>query len=300
MAEEKVHGANLALVTDGVRARAASRRGLLDTDELDAFFGLARIWPVLATSAVAVARELVRERPDVTEVVLFGELAGGRYPHPHVPEVAGLAPVQTGVWYSPDLVWLGFDAVARTASGPLWLGRAELEERLSRTGLGCVPLLGRGRRNELRELPVEFPTRVPAGLGLPELPDNRAEGYVLKPAGSWPSWEKGERPTLKVKHPAFAEDDRYNGSRPFIPPPEGAAGVPAWLLAAAVDRLTPARVASGRSKLGPAAKPDALAAEVLDDLLTDLAEDVGGLSAPDRASLAAALTPGVRTLVTLA
>jgi hypothetical protein len=104
---------------------------------------------------------------------------------------------------------------------------------------------------------------------------------------------------LKVKHPAFAEDARYNGARPFTPPPEGAAGVPGWLLAAAVDRLTPTRVASGRSKLGPAAGPEKLAAEVLDDLLTDLAEEIGGLPETDRTSLATALMPGVRVLIDL-
>ncbi|MBA9001612.1 RNA ligase family protein [Thermomonospora cellulosilytica] len=297
VAEEKVHGANLAIVTDGERARAASRRGPLEEEALDAFFGLARIWAELAAGAVAVARGLIRDLEGVAEVVVYGELAGGRYPHPDVPVVDGLVPVQTGVWYAPDLVWLGFDAVVRTSSGVLWLGRAELEERLSGVGLRCVPLLGRGRRNELREPAVEFPTRVPAMLGLPELPGNRAEGYVLKPAGSWASWEKGERPVLKVKHPAFAEDARYNGARPFVPPPGGAAGVAGWLLAEAVDRLTPARVAAGRSKLGPAARPEELAAEVIEDLLTDLADDIGGLSEPDRTRLAAVLLPGARVLI---
>ncbi|MGK5557729.1 RNA ligase family protein [Actinomadura kijaniata] len=292
VAEEKVHGAHLALVSDGRTARAAGRRGPLDEDRLETFFGVTRLWPVLATAATAAARAAGRE------VILYGELAGGGYPHPRVPPVEGVGPVQTGVWYSPDLVWLAFDGAVATSSGTRWMSRAELADLVARVGLRCVPLVGRGPRQKLRELPVDFPTLVPGALGLPELPGNRAEGYVLKPAGSWDTGERGPRPVLKVKHPGFAEDARYDGARPFVPPPGGVTGVPAWLLAAAVERLTPPRADAARSKLGPAADTAALAAEVVADLLADLADDLGGLPEPDRRRLAAALTPAARTLAT--
>ncbi|GAA1533266.1 hypothetical protein GCM10009678_14520 [Actinomadura kijaniata] len=289
VAEEKVHGAHLALVSDGRTARAAGRRGLLDGERLETFFGVTRLWPVLATAAAAAAREVGQD------VVLYGELAGGGYPHPQVPPVEGVGPVQTGVWYSPDLVWLAFDG----AVGTRWMSRGELADLMSCVGLRCVPLLGQGPRQKLRELTVDFPTRVPGALGLPELPGNRAEGYVLKPAGPWDTGERGPRPVLKVKHPGFAEDARYDGARPFVPPPGGVTGVPPWLLAAAVERLTPPRVDAARSKLGPAADTAVLAAEVVADLLADLDGDLGGLPEPDRQRLAAALAPAARTLTAL-
>ncbi|WP_255268999.1 RNA ligase family protein [Actinomadura madurae] len=232
-------------------------------------------------------------------MVLYGELAGGGYPHPQVPTVEDIGPVQTGVWYCPDLVWLAFDGAVNTSSGPRWMSRAELADLVTSVGLECVPLVGQGRRQELRELSVDFPTLVPGALGLPELPGNRAEGYVLKPAGAWDTSERGPRPVLKVKHPDFAEDARYNGARPFVPPPGGVTGVAAWLLAAAVERLTPPRVDAARSKLGPAADTVELAAEVVADLLADLDDDLGGLPESDRRRLAAALTPAARTLATL-
>ncbi|XVQ09412.1 RNA ligase family protein [Spirillospora sp. CA-255316] len=293
VAEEKVHGAHLALVSDGRTARAAGRRGLLDEDRLEAFFGVTRLWPVLATAAAAAARAAGQE------VILFGELAGGGYPHPQVAPVEDIGPVQTGVWYGPDLVWLAFDGAVRTPSGPRWMGRAELAELVDEAGLACVPLLGRGPRQKLADLTVDFPTLVPGALGLPDLPGNRAEGYVLKPAVSWDTGERGPRPVVKVKHPGFAEDARYNGARPFVPPPGGVTGIPAWLLTAAVERLTPPRADAARSKLGPAADPAELAAEVVDDLLADLDDDLGGLPEPDRRCLAAALTPAARTLAAL-
>jgi Rnl2 family RNA ligase len=290
VAEEKVHGAHLSLVSDGRTTRAGGRRGLLDEDRLETFFGVARLWPVLATAAAAAARAAGQD------VILYGELAGGGYPHPQVPPVEDIGPVQTGVWYSPDLVWLAFDGAVSTSSGTCWMGRAELADLLAGVGLECVPLVGQGPRQKLRELPVDFPTLVPGTLGLPELPGNRAEGYVLKPAGSWDTSERGPRPVLKVKHPDFAEDARYNGARPFVPPPGGVTGVPAWLLAAAVERLTPPRVDAARSKLGPAADTAVLAAEVVADLLADLDDDLGGLPEPHHQRLAAALTPAARML----
>ncbi|MEO3822685.1 RNA ligase family protein [Actinomadura sp. B10D3] len=293
MAEEKVHGAHLALVSDGRTARAAGRRGLLDEERLEAFFGVTRLWPVLATAAAAAARAVGQD------VVLYGELAGGGYPHPQVPPVEDIGPVQTGVWYCPDLVWLAFDGAVSTSSGPRWMSRAELADLAAGVGLQCVPLVGQGRRQELRELAVDFLTLVPGALGLPELPGNRAEGYVLKPAAAWDTSERGPRPVLKVKHPDFAEDARYNGARPFVPPPGGVTGVAAWLLAAAVERLTPPRVDAARSKLGPAADTAELADEVVADLLADLDEDLGGLPDSDHRGLAAALTPAARTLATL-
>ncbi|WP_283137206.1 RNA ligase family protein [Rhizohabitans arisaemae] len=293
VAEEKVHGAHLALVSDGRTAQAAGRRGLLDEDRLESFFGLTRLWPVLATAAAAAARTAEQK------VILYGELAGGSYPHPQVPPVEGVDPVQTGVWYSPDLVWLAFDGAVRTSSGLRWMGYAELTELLAEVGLDRVPLLGQGRRQQLGELPVDFPTSVPGRLGLPELPGNQAEGYVLKPATSWDTSERGPRPVLKVKHPGFAEDSRYDGARPFVPPPGGVTGVPAWVLTAAVERLTPPRVDAARSKLGPAVDAAGLAAEVVADLLTDLDDDLGGLSELHRQRLAAALAPAAGMLAAL-
>lgn len=103
---------------------------------------------------------------------------------------------------------------------------------------------------------------------------------------------------LKVKHPDFGEDARYNGARPFVPPLSGGTGVPAWLLAAAVERLTPPRASAVRSKLGPAADTADLAAEVVADLLTELNDDLGVLAESDRERLAAVLVPAARTLVT--
>ncbi|WP_170991089.1 RNA ligase family protein [Herbidospora galbida] len=172
-------------MSDGGTTRPAGRRGVLEEERFEAFFGVTRLWPVLATAAAAAARAVQGES------VLYGELAGGGYPHPDVASVDGVGPVQTGVWYSPDLVWLTFDGAVRSGSGVRWLGRDELGALVESVGLSLVPLVGRGRRTEVLELPVDFDSLVPRTLGLPELAGNRAEGYVVKPAGSWDTAVRG-------------------------------------------------------------------------------------------------------------
>ncbi|MEV7026572.1 RNA ligase family protein, partial [Kitasatospora sp. NPDC093558] len=275
VALEKVHGAHFAVVCDGDGVRPAKRREVLPDDALDGFFGVSRIWPQLAVAAARFASAVRADEGADAVVTVYGELAGGSYPHPDVPTVAGAEPVQTGVWYAPDLHWLPFDATAETAAGPWWLADRAVREAADAAGLTCVPALGYGPLNVLQDLPSAFPTKLPALLGLPSLPDNLAEGYVLKPAGEWQGTDASgpyARPVAKVKHKAFAEDERYDGSRPYLAPPEGAAGVPAWLLVQASALLTPARAAGAVSKLGPHTPADAVAKEILKDVAEELAE----------------------------
>ncbi|MEU9045511.1 MULTISPECIES: RNA ligase family protein [unclassified Kitasatospora] len=298
-AAEKVHGAHFAIVCEGDSVRAAKRRELLDDEALDDFFGVSRIWPRLAVAAARFARAVRETWGPSAVVTIYGELAGGRYPHPEVPAVAGVDPVQTGIWYDPGLRWLPFDATVQTPEGRWWIADRALRTTAATAGLTCVPLLAHGPLNALHDLPVLFPSRVPALNGLPELADNLAEGYVLKPAGQWQ--ELGTegavvRPLVKVKQRAFAEDERYGGARPYLPPPEGAAGVPAWLLVQASALLTPARAAAAVSKLGPRTATEAVAEEIAQDVTDELAEALGGLETSARAALRRSLEPGALAL----
>ncbi|WP_051809121.1 RNA ligase family protein [Streptomyces sp. NRRL S-378] len=291
VAHEKVHGANFAVVCDTAGAHPAKRRELLGDDGLDDFFGVGRIWPALAVAATRCARSL-REAAGAAPsavVTLYGELAGGRYPHPDVPAVPDAAAVQTGVWYAPGLIWLPFDATVTGEDGPHWVGDRTLRAAAASAGLLCVPLLAEGPLARLQELPVLFPTRLPGLLGLPALPDNLAEGLVVKPAGE----SRGPaRPMAKVKQPAFAEDGRFDGARPYQAPAEGAAGVPGWLLAHGTGLLTPARAASAVSKLGPRTAPADVAAEIARDAAEEVALELGGLDGATRRALEDSLHAG--------
>ncbi|WP_030761783.1 hypothetical protein [Streptomyces sp. NRRL F-2664] len=116
---------------------------------------------------------------------------------------------------------------------------------------------------------------------------------MIKPAGE--SWGP-TRPMAKDKQPAFAEDDRFDGARPYRAPAGGAAGVPGWLLAHGTGLLTPARAASAVSKLGPRTPPGDLAAEIARDAAEEAAEGLGGLDGATRRALEESLLPGALAL----
>jgi hypothetical protein len=269
----------------------------LREDALDAFFGVSRIWPALAVAAARCAAALRSAAGSAeAQLTLYGELAGGGYPHADVEAVDQAQPVQTGVWYAPDLFWLVFDARLSVGERHWWAAERTVRAAAADAGLTVVPVLARGPLARLRDLPAAFPTRVPALFGLPEIEDNLAEGYVLKPAVEWEESSGDARPLLKVKQKAFAEDERFAGARPFLPPPEGAAGVPAWLVVRAAALLTPARAAAAVSKLGPGVGGESVAEEIVRDAVEEVAEEVGGLEEEQARGLAGALLPGARAL----
>jgi Rnl2 family RNA ligase len=293
VATEKVHGAHFAIVCGPTEVQPAKRRELLGEDDLDGFFGVSRIWPAVSVAAARCAALLRNTEDDV--VTLYGELAGGRYPHPGVEQDQNAQPVQTGVWYAPTLFWLLFDAQIAVGERRWWVAERQVRAASAEAGLMCVPVLARGALKQVQDLPATFPSRVPALFGLPEIEDNLAEGYVLKPAIEWD--EETARPVLKVKQKAFAEDERFAGARPYIAPPEGAAGVPAWLVVQAAALLTPTRAAAAVSKVGPGTAAEVVAAEIAKDAAEEVSEELGGLDAGHMEGLVDALMAGARTLV---
>ena len=155
--------------------------------------------------------------PEV-DVVLYGELFGGAYPHPAVPALTALMAVQTGIWYAADLRCSPSSVSSWRApeqGGGVLLGASEVG-RLAAAAVGLLapPVLGRGsRRAEVLALAQRFPTRVPALLGLPPIDGNVAEGFVVAL----------DRPTsfdapvaCKRKIPEMREAE-FDGSEAFAP-----------------------------------------------------------------------------------
>jgi Rnl2 family RNA ligase len=255
VALEKMHGGQLVVASDGEAVHVGKRKAWLAEDE--PFFG----WQLLASELGDGVRKLARET-GAKQTVLFGELIGGGYPHPDVPAVPGLSPVQTGIWYTPGLAWVAFDALVAAGDddGGELLAHRELEELAEVAGVRMAPRLLRGTRAELERVEVRFPTRVPAWFGLPPLAENLAEGVVLKPdARCAPE----ERPVIKRKLPEF-DDERFREGEGWDPGRLGEAELVSW-----IERLVqPARLASARSKVG--ADPAAIVDEVALDVAIDL------------------------------
>ena len=251
---EKVHGANFCLVTDGREVRCANRREWLRAGET--FYGWEalrdRLRPaVLELHALTAATTI----PGLRRAAVYGELFGGGYPHPDVPPVSGVQPVQTGVWYAPGIEFCAFDLAVETADGARrYLDADAMRDLCDRAGLLTAPPLATGRLTDALNFSLGFDSAVSARLGLPPLPGpNVAEGVVVRPARETAlETPKGSvRLLLKRKIATFSEDQRYGRAEKWEAEAQGPpGGVGETLLWEARARLNANRLANAVSKVG--------------------------------------------------
>lgn len=189
VATEKIHGANFSAhcAADGT-VEFASRSGLLSP--ADNFFGFRSqgLDATLAVRARALRDVLVGTHADADAcIIIYGELCGGHYPHGDVTAPPGVLPVQKGVWYSPDIVFVGFDVfVSAVSTGG---GRAGfLDFEIARTaslsaGFHYAEPLFVGDLAGCLSFDSRFTSRLATQtLGLPPLGGpNLAEGLVVRP-----------------------------------------------------------------------------------------------------------------------
>jgi Rnl2 family RNA ligase len=258
VALEKIHGAQMLIAVAGDAVRFGKRKAWLADDE--PFFGWQLVRAGLAERARAAARAI-----GAPLVVLYGELLGGGYPHPEVAAVPGMQPVQTGIWYAPDLRWAVFDALvaADDADGGELLSFRELSDMCKETGMLHAPVVRAGPRTHCEVAPTRFASRVPAALGLPPLADNFAEGLVIRPDARTRPGERAiyKRKIAEFDELRFKEAEAWDSTqRPDL------AALCLW-----AERMTnPARVASAASKWG---RDDRAA--ILDEVELDVLIDLG-------------------------
>lgn len=280
VALEKVHGAQMVIAVDGEGVHFGKRKAWLRHDE--PFFG----WQLLR-APLTIAAHAARARLAVDTVVLYGELYGGAYPHPDVPAVPGLAPVQTGIWYAPDLRYAVFDVLV--ASGAQdegeFLAHREVVALAREIGLDSPPVLHSGPRSACLMVPVRQPTRVPLARGLPELAGNLAEGVVLKP-------DARARPSTRIVYKQkIAEFDEQRFAEAEAWDADQRLDLPA-LLAHARRMVNPPRIASAASKWGTddrGALLDEISLDVMIDLGAAFPAAVAALSPADEDSLRATI-----------
>ncbi|KAG8471037.1 hypothetical protein KFE25_009458 [Diacronema lutheri] len=205
---EKLHGANFSVLFDGARARFAKRSGVL-TDTEDFFsFRSRKLDRRLDLLVKALWNTFAGE---VSAITVFGELLGGQYDHADVPAIDGLAPVQCGVWYAPDLVFVAFDVAVSRDDGPqVFLDFALAYERCTSAGFLFAEPLSIGPYGACVSREIHFRSTLPARLGLPKLAEpNLAEGVVIRPMLE--SRSPAERQLVKRKIPEFSESQYVNG-----------------------------------------------------------------------------------------
>ena len=270
----------MVLACAGEQLGFGKRKAWLTHDE--PFFG----WQ-LVRAPLTAAIEAARRRLAAHTVVLYGELYGGSYPHPDVPAVPGLMPVQTGIWYAPDLRYAVFDVLVAGGDEDEgeFLAHREVVQLATEIGLDTPPVLLSGPRAAVEMVPVRYPTRMPGRLGLPELAGNLAEGVVSKA-------DARARPATRVVYKRkirefdeqrFSECEAWDSSQRL--------GL-AELVAHGRRMVNPPRIASAVSKWGQTGREvllDEISLDVMVDLAAAFPTAVAALSAGDEEALRAAV-----------
>lgn len=219
---EKIHGANFSFVIRGDFYWCCKRSGPISLTEN--FFSSREI----ETKYIADAREVYKrvlaqstDPNDIEYVQIFGEIFGGSYPG---FETKGQRAVQKGVDYNPEIDFMVFDirVVTKTLStykddkGKLqpiawFVSYSDMIKYLEGLELRYVPVITRGKLEDLLKTSPKFNTTIPTLFGLPSVPGNLAEGYVLK-IDSQHQCHKS-RPILKIKY-----EERFGETRTYKVP----------------------------------------------------------------------------------
>jgi len=180
---EKIHGANFGIVTDGLEVRFAKRKEFLDSEE--DFFGYHLLRDKLVLQAEEIFNILQVEKNNLQKIFIYGELFGGEYPHPEVNPVSGVQAIQTGVYYSPDIKYCGFD-IAVIENGnydeKVYLDYSIALQLFEKVRIMAAKPLFIGKYEDATAYNIEFESTIPAILNLPQLQENnKAEGIIIKP-----------------------------------------------------------------------------------------------------------------------
>lgn len=214
---EKIHGANFSFSYEDNQLKYAKRREYLNwTDD---FFGFQIVVGRLESKMVRLFEELRMMNPGSLYIV-YGELFGGKYPHPDVEAVEHLQAIQTGVYYTPDIHFYAFDiAIVDEYGVKNYLDYESAVSYFVQFGIPHAEPLLIGKFNEALNFNTRINSPVPMQMGLPELEQNLIEGVVIKPYDLKDKALLSDRPVIKLKNPEFDEEDKFHKAEKwsFIP-----------------------------------------------------------------------------------
>lgn len=300
---EKVHGANFCVIAKFLRSGAvdvcfAKRTAILGrVDDAEDFYSCrsSGLLSQLRPRAEALLRHCCRPGDPThrsAAVHIYGELFGGRYPHPDVPAVRGLQPVQVGIWYAPDLNFMAFDVAVDIEGGQrMYMNYVAAREACEACGFFFASPLFEGTLSECVDFPNEFETTIPSRLGLPHLDtgddgmQNLAEGVVVRPRNeprsrcSGAGRKESGRGLFKRKINQFSEK-RYQ-NEDFKKGRAGGCGVASTISDVESARyeimacVNEQRLAAVTSKIGRIDPEDQLARRrLLEDFVKDVCESL--------------------------
>lgn len=191
---EKVHGSNFSIWFDGIEFKYAKRSGFIKKGTN--FYNHIRIVP----SILPKIRKIWDSLEGISELVVYGELFGGTYPHPEVETVNNAKKIQKGLFYSPDNHFYAFDIMIDGQ----YVSVDEFEMLCKKVALLHAKTLFKGSFDQCLKYPNDFLTKIPELFNLPEITGNICEGVVLKTVKPM-FYDDGGRLILKNKNRKWLE-----------------------------------------------------------------------------------------------
>lgn len=207
IALEKIHGTNFSFISDGKTVTSAKRGSSLGTT--GTFMNSGYIVQMYKDDVAQLFPELIKKYPTMKSFQLYGELFGGKY---NGETEKGSKSIQKGVNYCPRNDFMAYDLRIITDhnivkeednTNNFFLDFSEIDDIIKRLSLKIklVPFITRGTFSEMIALNPVFETRVSSVYGLEPLPNNFAEGYVIKAEDE----HKNPRIMFKHKNPSYLE-----------------------------------------------------------------------------------------------
>lgn len=202
----KIHGANYSMWCDADgNVKCGKRSGFIEGSSFMGNFNFDYDQNIRDMYA------FIKENMSTMETLtICGEIYGGMYLHPDVPRAKSATRVQKEVQYRPDNDFIVFDIKV----DGIILDHDMVIDLCADFGFRHVPVMATGKFTDLMKFPVRFPDPLHSYFGLPEIEDNFAEGWVLKPVEP-KFFPTGERIILKGKNSEFCEK---NGGKYGKPP----------------------------------------------------------------------------------
>jgi Rnl2 family RNA ligase len=215
--QEKVHGSNTCFVTDGETVNFGKRTGFVEDGEK--FYDHEKLFERYMQKVTSLFSIVKNDFPDILTLTVFGEMFGGKYPHPDVKNDSKTVVIQKGVFYCPNHEFYAFDLYVTTENSGRYLTVDEANAFFERGSFVYAKTLFRGTLNQCQQYPNDAPSKVSEWLELPPMEDNICEGIVIRPVE--PTYlSNGARVLLKNKNARFAEKKAIKKRAPklFVEP----------------------------------------------------------------------------------
>lgn len=200
---EKIHGSNTQLSYDGNEFKYGTRSHYLVENEK--CYNVQPLLDKIKSVLEAEYKRLKEDVPTLRNVIIYGEVYGGCYPHPDVKVNNHASKVQKGVYYSPNNEWSAFDFCYVDDNGKHFYPGSQFINLCQTNNIRYVPVLAIvDTLKEALEFNNAGESTVGPLLGYPELENNTMEGVVIKPLDK-DLWMGQTRVVIKNKNDKFKE-----------------------------------------------------------------------------------------------